>query len=416
MNKRTTALVISMSILGLSLLTAFRVIPGLEIVGVALAFLSIFVLPGIYINYLFFGKLTVTVEGLSRVFSSGMIYSILLVSLGFIPGLDYPVIAVMGAVATAGMAVLVFVRCGYPYPCERRDLVGILGTGDELAPRERKALLFFGSVMFLLLFVFYFGSGETGIATDAPDHLSYIGRSIETGRLFPSDSFFKNGDGGFFDPRKGAWHPVMALWAFMADTSPLILWRMLPSFLAFFYLLAFWVFAREILRSLTLTILASVFLLLLIHGEGLVWLTKAGYSKNMMMAIYWLTTGYLIRYVKGSGKWNLGYAVILSLVGVAIHLVFSLLLGITMVSLFLYSMFPGRGTRWRGRLGLAFPIILMAIVLPLIIRLLISGRDYNEIHTHAQGLLMIGRTFSVVDPVEVLSYSGFSFFFIVIYC
>ncbi|MBU8923157.1 MAG: hypothetical protein KOO63_15165 [Bacteroidales bacterium] len=414
MNKRTAGLVISISILGLSLLTAFKVIPGAELLGISLAFLSIFILPGIYINYLFFGKLTVTVEGLSRVFSSGMIFSILLVSLGFIPGLDYPVVVVMGAVATAGMAVLVFVRSGYPYPCERRDLVGILGTGDELSPRERKALLFFGSVIFVLLFVFYFGTGETGVATDAPDHLSYIGRSVETGRIFPSDSFFKSGDGGTFDPRKGMWHPVMALWAFLADTSPLFLWRMLPSFLSLFYLLAFWVFAREILKSLGLTILASVFLILLIHGDGLVWLTKAGYSKNMMLALYWLATGYLIRYIKGSGKWNLSYSVSLSLAGVLIHPVFSLLLGITIVSFLLYSMFSGRGAKWRVRLGFALPFMLVAIALPVTVRLLVSGRIFNEIHTHAQGLLAIGRTFYVVDPVEVLSYSGLSFFYIVL--
>ncbi|HSG27431.1 MAG TPA: hypothetical protein VLA34_03050, partial [Candidatus Krumholzibacterium sp.] len=410
MNKRSVFLFSSLTVTVLSLLTALRVLPGPEIAGVSLAFLALFIIPGLQVVYIFFGSIPVTAEGFARVFLAGLVFAMLTLLAGAIPGAGYRSVSLSAATLSGGMAFLCFVRSGRRSTLEPKDLVGSFRNEDDLSAREKRALIVLAGVMFILCFILFYGKGETGAETDAPDHISYVARSIETGRLFPGDSFFRDGDGGGFDPRKGTWHPVLALWAYQADTDAAFLWQVLPAFLVFFYLVAFWVFARELLQSVPLALISSIFLLLLYRGGGLEWLTKTGYSKNLMQMTFWMASSYLLRYLNEGRRWHLSATVIMVVLGSSVHLVFGYLLAVTLISIGLFTIIRDWGTGWRSRFVSALPVLIIATGIPSLLRLMASGRSFNVIHTHRQGLLLFDNGLSMVDPVEVLSHGGIGIF------
>ncbi|MFI5372771.1 MAG: hypothetical protein ACHQ52_14535, partial [Candidatus Eisenbacteria bacterium] len=70
-----------------------------------------------------------------------------------------------------------------------------------------------------------------GYITDSPDHIGTVRRMLASGDPFPSDAFFKDAGRAGEDPRKGLWHPQVALIAALSRTDPLDTWRWLPAVL-----------------------------------------------------------------------------------------------------------------------------------------------------------------------------------------
>jgi len=68
--------------------------------------------------------------------------------------------------------------------------------------------------------------------TDSPDHIGTIRRMLETGDAFPANAFFKDAGRAGVDPRKGLWHPQVALIARLASTDPYDAWRALSALIA----------------------------------------------------------------------------------------------------------------------------------------------------------------------------------------
>ena len=68
-----------------------------------------------------------------------------------------------------------------------------------------------------------------GITTDSPDHIGTIRRMLTSGDAFPRDAFFRDAGAEGTDPRKGLWHPEVALVAKLAAADPLTTWRFLPA-------------------------------------------------------------------------------------------------------------------------------------------------------------------------------------------
>jgi hypothetical protein len=67
------------------------------------------------------------------------------------------------------------------------------------------------------------------IITDSPDHVGTIRRMLASGDAFPRDAFFKDAGDAGADPRKGLWHPGVALVAKLAAADPVTAWRILPA-------------------------------------------------------------------------------------------------------------------------------------------------------------------------------------------
>ncbi len=404
----------SISLIILSFLVGARIIPGPAPVGLILAFLSLFVLPGIYITLIRSGSVPLTVEGVCRVFFSGIIYATFIVTLGFLPGTGY------AGISTACSAVTVVLILYYHMHIRRNDekvnqrIRPYFVEDTGLSAREKRAMLAIILVMMILCFVFFDQSGELGISTDAPDHISFIRRSIESGTILPDDSFFREGDGTGFDPRKGLWHPVLSLWAYQADAAPDDLWSMIPSFLAFFALAVFWFYSKELLGTIRLTLLASILFVLFMRGNGIAWLTRIGYSKNLAIVMMWGTTGYLIRYLRLKERRDLILSVFLVVTGIAYHIVFAYLMFGILGSFFIYGVILPAGRRWMRGFRVIVPVLAGVTAAAVIARISMVQGEYNIIHTHRQGLLLLGEKFLTVDPIELMSQMGLVFFFILI--
>ena len=414
MTRRTTFLIANTSIVLLSLLTGLKVLPGPELAGITLAFYTLLVLPGILLSDLLFGGAKADFEGISRIFLAGSAYACLFVCIGFIPGITYSFIAV--AYVSSIIIALAYRGIATVKGEDERgvDLVGSFSRREDYSAREKKAML----IVFILLFgicaALLAGNGQLGVSTDAPDHISFIRRSLGGGGLLPGDSFHIDGDGTTFDPRKGLWHPVVSLWAWLADTEPHILWTMMPAFLSFFAIVVFWFFAGELSGSIPVKALSVLFLFLFFRGDGFAWLTKLSYSRNIAQIIFWGTAGFLIRYMRTQKARDLGLAALTAATGTAIHLSYAPILGVFLLGLMIYVSIPRLGGEWIGRFWKAIPLVSAAVALPLAVRLINFPDLPNMIHTHMQGMMEIGAGLRMTDPVELIKGMGFPFLFAVL--
>ncbi|MBI5709170.1 MAG: hypothetical protein HZC42_02555 [Candidatus Eisenbacteria bacterium] len=73
--------------------------------------------------------------------------------------------------------------------------------------------------------------------SDSPDHLGTIRRMMASGDAFPTDAFFRDAGPAGADPRKGLWHPQVALVAKLAAVDPIVAWRLLAGALAALFVL-----------------------------------------------------------------------------------------------------------------------------------------------------------------------------------
>lgn len=398
----------------LSLLTGLKILPGYDSVGIALAFYSLIVLPGILASDLLFGGAKADFEGITRVFLSGSASACLFVCMGFIPGITYTFIAVAYAVSIIIALVYRGIAPGKGEGEKDIDLVGTFSRREEYSAREKKAMLIVFILLFVICATLLAGNGEMEVGTDAPDHISFIRRSLEGGGLLPEDSFHIEGDGVSFDPRKGLWHPVTSLWAWQADTEPHVLWKMMPAFLSFFAIVVFWFFAGELSGSIPVKALSVLFFFIFFRDDGFAWLTKLSYSRNISQILFWGTAGFMIRYLRTQRGRDLGIVAVTAAAGTAIHLSFAPVLGVFLLGLMIYVSIARWGGEWMGRFWKVVPLVSAAVALPLAVRLIHFPDRPNMIHTHIQGMMEIAGGLRVIDPAELIAGMGFSFLFAVL--
>jgi len=73
--------------------------------------------------------------------------------------------------------------------------------------------------------------------SDSPDHVGTVRRMLEHGDAFPRDAYFRDAGTTGVDPRKGLWHPGVALVCALAHVDPLPAWHVLSALLAPFLVL-----------------------------------------------------------------------------------------------------------------------------------------------------------------------------------
>ncbi|MBK7366704.1 MAG: hypothetical protein IPJ04_02045 [Candidatus Eisenbacteria bacterium] len=103
--------------------------------------------------------------------------------------------------------------------------------------------------------------------TDSPDHIGTVRRMLASGDAFPTDAFFRDAGGAGADPRKGLWHPIVALIAKSAAVDPLAAWRLLAALLAPLFVLNAAAFAFELGGSAAAAV--GAWALLLTYGGSL---------------------------------------------------------------------------------------------------------------------------------------------------
>lgn len=103
--------------------------------------------------------------------------------------------------------------------------------------------------------------------TDSPDHIGTVRRMATSGDAFPTDAFFRDAGASGADPRKGLWHPCVALVCRISHVDPLPAWRGLAALLAPLFVLNAAAFAWWLGGPLAAAV--GAWALLLTYGGGL---------------------------------------------------------------------------------------------------------------------------------------------------
>jgi hypothetical protein len=407
-NMGTAVFILETIVVILSVLAAFGALQGPALARTALAFCALFLVPGISLSALLFGSRASIVEGACRIFSMGLVFVSAVVCAGFVPGVSYPAISIAASALAIGLAFLA-----------RRSVVpgwdGARAGSRGEAMRSRvsgRSAAIAGAGLFALCVLLFAGTGELGWNTDALDHVSFVGRSVESGSLFPRDSYYREGDGISPDPRKGLWHPVLSLWTFQAREPAYRVWRDIPAFLSFFAACAFLLFAIRLTGSARGAALSLVFFLLFYGGEGIGWFTKIGFSKNVAQIALWIDLAFLFTYYATGRRIYLLAGAFLACVGAAFHVVFAMLLGVSLAGIFLYVTLVKSGAGWRGAFWRSLPLQIAGAAVPLAIRSPAAFAASTTIHTHLQGMLVFSPGLAIVDPAELATRYGLVFFFV----
>ena len=106
MKGRTAFLIFNIVAVTLSVLTGFRVLPGPDLLGIALAFYALFLLPGYLIDLNIVRLDTGVLERGCRIFSLGMLFAAVIVCFGLMPGLGYASIMCLGAAFDISLLLL----------------------------------------------------------------------------------------------------------------------------------------------------------------------------------------------------------------------------------------------------------------------------------------------------------------------
>jgi hypothetical protein len=402
------ALILEAAVVVLSFLTGYGAIGGPVIVRIALAFCALFIIPGRSLSALVFRSRASLVEAACRIFSMGIVFASIVVCVGFVPGVSYRMISLIASILALALA---FLARGMSAPAESDP--ELQSSGSSLNPRRRLRWisLLLGVVLFGLCVAVFSGTGELGWSTDSLDHVSFVGRSVESGVLFPRDSYYRDGDGISLDPRKGLWHPVLSLWTYQTHAPAYRVWRDTPAFLSFFAVCSFLFFAVQFCGSMRCMVLSFVFFLLFYGGGGISWLTKIGFSRNVAQIVLWIDLAFLFTYYRTGKRAHLFVGALLACAGAAIHVVFAMLLGVTLAGVFLYVTLLRGGAAWRGAFWRSVPLQLAAMAIPLAIRAPAASVISTAIHTHMQGMLVFSPNLAIVDPTELIVRYGPVFFF-----
>ncbi len=235
--------------------------------------------------------------------------------------------------------------------------------------------------------------------SDAPDHVGYLREILASRQYFPTEAFHL--DAGLLgaDARKGLLHPVYAALSQLAGLAPLDFWTLLPLVTALFPFLGAYGFLR----------LAGFAPRWSVTGAWLVLLTWAGgpaadligispFPNNLGATLFWFAAGTGLFLMRHSGRPAVILAVGAAFAAVAVHPMFLVFVMLFYGLMGLYALVaaPHRG-RMLGKVLLAGGLA-AALLLPYLVYRYRMYAPENPIHTHLQGMLLLGHGFFTADP------------------
>ena len=245
------------------------------------------------------------------------------------------------------------------------------------------------------------------VYTDSPDHIGTIRRIMASGDAFPRDAFFRDAGPGGADPRKGLWHPEVAVLAQVAHADPIVAWQVLAALLVPLLVLntAAFCFLLAGARGAGL----GAFAVLLAYGGGLgaPYLGEAVFATKLadQLALATLTAVLADLERPGwAGRWTAG---LLALGAVFTHVFAAVHLAIVLSALGLALLLRDRAVR--GEFArLAGDCLTMAVLtLPFLLwRAHGAYAPSNVIHTEPQGMLYLGAGLRVVSPGVLWDWMG----------
>jgi hypothetical protein len=246
-----------------------------------------------------------------------------------------------------------------------------------------------------------------GFSGDAPDHVGTLRRMLQTGELFPEDTFFRDAGRLGADPRKGLWHGIVALLARLADLDPVECWRWLSALVTPLFVLN--VAALGFLcRGPTGAALAA-WLLPLVYGGGLAQspLRHAGYASLLDEQLAVAAAVAVLADLRRRATATRLAAVALGFAAVAVHVFAALHLAVVLTALGLGLLLRDRGAGAEARRLAGTALLMAAANAPyLVLRLLTAHGPGNVIHTEPQGLTFLTDRFYVVSIGQLWAWGG----------
>ncbi len=366
---------------------------------VALAFAVLVVLPGWAFVHL--GLVPPGGASLAPMWAAGfgVAWNALLVLLTRSLGLPFTVIVAWSALATAALwlvAIAIRRASGPPAPAPASS---VARNPKVLAAILLAALLAAVHVGRLGTPITYYG--------DSPDHIGTVRRMMASGDAFPRDAFFKDAGEAGVDPRKGLWHPQVAMIARLARVEAVEAWSWASAAIAPLFVLnaaAFgWLAAGEAGAVAT----AWAALLLGAGSTGWFPLRKAVFSTFLAdqfcfaAAIAWLAD------LGGRSLRSRSAAAALALAAVFTHLYSAVQLALATGAFLLGLAFRdrARGAALRRAIGTAGAMAIACLPFALW-RAQQAASPANVIHTEPQGLLWVAGQVRVVSPGVLWDWIG----------
>jgi len=244
-----------------------------------------------------------------------------------------------------------------------------------------------------------------GFEQDAYDHIGYVRRILAENKI-ASQGVLALPVGVdevmAADPRKGMFHPAVALLCRMASVDPVQAWSYLPMFLYPLAAFGFLAFCAVFTGSGVGAVACGVMFLLTYSGNGLRFANEAIYGQNLSVLWLWVIVPPVI-----AASNRLPRAVLFLLVagGVLMHAGVALHVAVLGATIVLFSRVLGldaKSARWDAA-------VLAAGIVPGLILRLSSNGDPNLLHMHVQGVLHVTPTLFVMSPMEILRQHGLLF-------
>lgn len=328
------------------------------------------------------------------------------------PAFSAPFALLTGVSAHAILcALLAVVGAGYTFYARVAITVVAIGlVADAVRPGRlphwrsaRGATLTF----VLLAVVAWAQAGGIGFNEDAYDHIGYVGRILQDGKLFPAGVLAPPAGGGSVDvpdPRKGTLHPLIALVCQSADVTPLQAWRWLPMVTFPLAFMAFLQFCGAFVRGRAALAWCGAMFLATWSGVGLLFADETVYGQNLAVQWLWLLVPLALD-GGGSGAANRRVALPAALGGAFVHAGVPLHLGLLAGTLFA---FPGLLGLPR-RDAVKWAAVLLLGMLPGTLLRLAWTSEPNLLHGHIQGVLFLTGKWFVASPVDILRQHGLLF-------
>ncbi len=245
---------------------------------------------------------------------------------------------------------------------------------------------------------------------DALDHIGYLRRAVDFDSMRPDGVLAWPEDAPAAlpgDPRKGSLHSLLASITVLAGSDPATTWVWFPVVMFPAAVLAFAAFAATFVGGGGM--LAACIVLFALSYGGTVWqlAPTSAYGQNLAATWYWVMAALAVR--AATGRLSRAGAALLTLVGAGgtlVHLgvaAHGFVLACTLALFGGMAMLP-RAARTRVALLVAASCGAAAVA-----RLAGERGAANEIHTHVQGMMTVGKGWMVASPMEVLREHGLVF-------
>jgi len=243
---------------------------------------------------------------------------------------------------------------------------------------------------------------------DAFDHIGYVRRVQFDDTIFPEGVLARpvGAEEPRLDPRKGTFHPVLALAGGLGGVDPWSVWESLPVLFFPLAFLAFLGFCAPFVPRGGLLVGCAALFAMFQGGIGFDYAREVGYGHNLALVFYWVLVPLMLRYLKGEGWDLLGLVVLLVAGGSLLHLGVLLHAAVAMATLIVFHRWIG--FRWRALLRLCVAVAVAGVVVG-VWKVAVSQGTANVIHSHPQGLLYTGGRWFVLSPFEILRQNGLPF-------